>query len=324
MKKSLLTLMTLATMSLNAQTTYSNGGLSTGTTTANGASTSPAGYTWSELQSVGGVTNTNLGFGAIYNNAATTNLLIADDFVVPAGETWTISSIDLFLYQTSYTGTTPPIDVMRLAIANTYDGANVAGNLTSNVYNLSGSSDALMYRIGNNTAGTTRKLWKVRGDLPTVLNAGTYWLKFQVHATNDSSIFFPTVTVKNQLTITDANAKQHSGTAWTDLIDAGSTQKVAIPFVITYVGPTQGVSEIRQYDSRVVVYPNPTSSSFRLDLPNESMSNKTIVGIYDMSGKKIKNYKVSESYDISDLKSGTYMIKINDGTNVKVTKIIKQ
>lgn len=62
--------------------------------------TSPAGYSWSELQSVGSVTNTNLGFGAIFNNAATTNLRIADDFTVTS--TMNVTAIDFFCYQTGY------------------------------------------------------------------------------------------------------------------------------------------------------------------------------------------------------------------------------
>lgn len=325
MKKTLLTIVSLMTMSLNAQSEFSNGALSTGTTTANGTTTSPTGYTWSELQSVGGLTNTNLGFGAIYNTAGSTNLQIADDFIVPSGETWTIQSIDLFVYQTSHTGTTPPIDAMRLAITNTFDGANIAGSMTTNVYNSAQSSDALMYRIGNNNAGTTRKIWKTRGNLSSALTAGTYWLKFQVHATNDGSIFFPPVTIKNQVSTPNANAKQYSGTAWSDIIDAGSSQNVAMPFIITYTGgPTQGVSEIRQYDSRVIVYPNPTYDSFKIDIPKESISKATTLSIFDASGKKVKEFGISESYNISELKSGIYMIKINDGTNLKVTKIIKK
>ena len=94
-QKNVLAAFTMALMGLTAsgQAFYTNGGLSTGTTTSNGTTTSPAGYTWSELQSVGGSTNTNLGFGAIFNTAATTNLRIADNFTVTS--TMNLTTVDL-------------------------------------------------------------------------------------------------------------------------------------------------------------------------------------------------------------------------------------
>ncbi|SKB66275.1 Por secretion system C-terminal sorting domain-containing protein [Soonwooa buanensis] len=324
MKRKLFSVMTLITIAASAQT-YDNGSMSTGSTTANGSNPAPTGYNWSELQSVNNLTSTSLGFAAIYNNAGTTNYTIADDFVVPSNEKWTISSIDVFLYQTSYTGTVPPIDNLRLKIYNgdPETATAVLGNMTTNTYNAAQSSDAKLYRIGNNSAGTTRKIWKAKGNLSGELQPGTYWVEYQVHATNDSSIFFPPVTTAGILDKPTYNAKQFASSGWLPLTDAGSGAKIDMPFIITYTATNLGTSETRQYDSRITVYPNPTAESFKINLPEESLNKDTKIELYDASGKLVKTFDLSKEYNISNLKKGIYMIKINDGKNIKVTKLIK-
>lgn len=98
--------------------TYNNGGLSTGATSKSGTA-APAGYTWSEVQNnTGNTTESNItaGYGGTYSSA-TTSLFLADDFTIPAGQTWSISSIDVFTYQTGYTGTTSPFNTIRVNIS---------------------------------------------------------------------------------------------------------------------------------------------------------------------------------------------------------------
>lgn len=324
MKRNFTILIMLTAISINAQT-HNNGALSTGTKTSNGVNTAPTGYTWSELQSVNGINNTTLGSGGIYNNAGSTNFLLADDFKVPAGEKWTISSIDVFLYQTAFTGTIPPIDVLRMQVFNNLpeNGTAVLGNPTTNVYKASESSNAMMYRIGYNSSGTTRKIWKTRAAVTGDLLPGTYWIQYQVHATNDSSIFFPGVTTVGALDQSSYNARQNNGTSWTELADGDSGAKIDLPFIINYTVTSLGTTEVRQFDNRVSVYPNPTVEKFRLALPEESRSGKTKIELFDASGKFVKSFGLQEEYSVSELKSGVYMIKINDAHNTKVTKLIK-
>src|SRR5690606_3907955 len=88
---------------------YSNVPLSTGAVSKSGV-TAPVGYTWSEAQNNTGNTtesNTNSGFGC-QKVGTVTNNFCADDFVIPAGETWNITSIALFAYITGFAGATPP------------------------------------------------------------------------------------------------------------------------------------------------------------------------------------------------------------------------
>lgn len=306
--------MILAGSMLNAQV-YSNGNLSTGSTSSGGTA-APAGYTWSEVQSP----NTTLGASAYISSAA--DFRLADDFVVPSTERWDISSVDVFAYQTS--STTMPFDALTLQILSgpPPSGAVVFGNTTTNIINRSATADSKIYRTGS-TVNTTRKIWKVNGNVITTLNPGTYWLNFQVHATNDGAAFFPPVTNVGVVSPPGANAMQMSSTGWAPLMDTGSSTAQAMPFIITYVATSLGTTETRQLDSRVVVYPNPTQSTFRLSLPAESLGAKTEVGVFDSAGKKVKSFKLAESYDVSDLTKGMYIIKINDGQNIKATKLIK-
>ncbi len=108
---SLLTVLAMFTGALHGQQIYNNGNFSTGTLSIVAppvGSAAPAGYTWSEMNA----TNTTLGF----SGSVTGGFRIADDFVVPAGQTWTVSSVDIFAYQTTYAGATSPITAGTLQI----------------------------------------------------------------------------------------------------------------------------------------------------------------------------------------------------------------
>ena len=296
---------------------YSNGNLSTGATSSNG-SVAPAGYTWSELQG----TNSTLGSSGFTDG---TNVFrLADDFVVPALERWAISSVELFCYQTN--ATVMPIDILNVQIfsASPDSGTLLFGNATTNIFDAAGTVEALMYRTGRTTSGITRKIWKVKGNITATLNPGTYWLDYQVHAINISPVFFPVVTNVGVEQEPGANAKQGNAGVYATLADTGSGSTQALPFIINYVATSLGTSEARQFDSRVVVYPNPTADSFRLMLPSESQQAKTEVSVYDQSGKKVKSFSLADSYNVSDLPKGMYTIKVKDGQNIKATKLIKK
>lgn len=335
-RKNVLATLSMALIGLTAvgQSFYTNGGFITGTTTSNGTTTSPAGYSWSELQSVGSVTNTNLGFGAIFNNAATTNLRIADDFTVTS--TMNVTAIDFFCYQTGYAGTTPPIDQMRVQIWNGDPSLGtstvVAGNMTTNIYNATASGEASVYRIGNNSPGTTRKVWRVSGNLTATLAPGTYWVEFQVHATNDGSIFFPAVTIPGSLSLASWNSKQYSGTAWAGIVDAGSSLPMDMPFIINYqafLGTESFISD----NNKISLYPNPATSVLNIKVNyNTTQSTPSYVEIYDLKGVKVLNQKLNlmdfDNYqvNIESLNRGVYLVKAFDALNNEIvkTKLIKE
>lgn len=231
----------------NAQT-YINGTLSTGPTSQSGIP-APAGTTWSEVaNNTGNTTESNTSAGSTINVGSFT---LADDFIVPAGQTWNISKFSFFAYQTGSAATPSPFTGLFLRVFNgnpSAGGTVVFGDLTTN--RLSASVDPLMYRIFNSTVpppgtapGTTRKIWRVEANVTLSLPAGTYWVEWgsQVASNSATAHFAPANTVAGQRTTPGANALQKnvSTSAWTPVIDAGNPATAPdvpldFPFQINY------------------------------------------------------------------------------------------
>lgn len=300
-----------------AQEIFSNGPISTGATSTN-ATAAPAGYTWSELQ----LPNTTLGSGGIYDTAGTTDFSLADDFVVPAGQSWTVTSFDFFGYQTGYAGTAIPIDGLRVRVWNgdpsLPSSVVVAGDMVTNVLNVASSSNAFVYRTAT-TTGTTRKIWKFNANLNYVFAPGTYWVEFQVHATNDSSVFFPPVTILNTTSNASWNALQRNVTAWAPVVDGGSLNLLAIPFVLN---GTVLAAEKFDFSSGVSIFPNPASNSLTI---NDNLNSETSsVEIYDVTGRIVMSSELkTNTIDVSKLNSGNYILKLKSENGTAVKKFIK-
>lgn len=70
------------------------------------------------------------------------------------------------------------------------------------------------------------------------------------------------------------------------------------------------------------VYPNPSQDYFQLDTPLDITS----LNLYDISGKEVKNYEqMQDTYNISDLSPGIYLLEIKFETgDVLTKKLIKE
>lgn len=305
---------------INAQQIYTNGPISTGATSTN-STVAPVGYTWSELQTP----NTTLGASGFNNNALTNDFSIADDFVVPTGETWNLTSVEVFGYQTGYAGTTIPIDAIKVRIWNgdpsVVTSTIVFGDMTTNVLNATNSSEAFVYRTSA-TTGTTRKIWKFTANVTVSLPAGTYWLEYQTHATNDASVFFPPVTILNTLSSPTWNGKQRNGATWAALLDGGSTNQLAAPF--NFNGAVLA-SEKYEFEAKVSIYPNPAGNS--MTVSDGSKSEEGLLEIFDITGRVVKSLNSSFNSDIvldvSDLNTGNYILKLKSENGSTVKKFVK-
>lgn len=329
MKKITLNLLTCLFISLLAfGQQYTNGPLSTGATSSNSIA-APAGFTWSEMQQEAGFTNTSFGYAGNFNTANTVNFALADDFVVPAGEIWQLTSSDIFLYQTGFAGTGVPVDQLRVWIldgdpTNTTPPNVVHGNNTANIINVAGSADALMYRISNATPGTTRKIYRINGNTPFTLTPGTYWFVFQVRATNDGSIFMPPVTITGSRGPAGANARQKiTDGSWTSLTDnstAGSNPvSQAMPFQLNYTVLSTETQDLIQ----TKVYPNPASDFVALNSASPLVS----IQLLDVNGRVLRviegNQSTEVSIGISDLNSGVYILNIKTENGMTSKRFIK-
>ena len=72
------------------------------------------------------------------------------------------------------------------------------------------------------------------------------------------------------------------------------------------------------------IYPNPVSDKLNINY-KENISNLTV---YDLSGRSVKSLTTNNSnnsIDVSDLKSGTYLLRIEtENKNVSTVKFIKK
>ncbi|MCC7510700.1 MAG: hypothetical protein IT464_15155 [Planctomycetes bacterium] len=233
-----VTLMTAT--ALSAQQIYSNGPLSTGATTQGGTA-APTGYTWSELADDNASINGTIGYGFSLANG----IALADDFVVPTGETWTITSFSYYTYSTGAAPTTSPVMATSLQISDaapsTGTGTVLFGDLTTDrLSTTTPPVDGLIYRCINTdtvlspgaTPMTNRLCWLATVDVSPalVLTAGTYWVAFNGTLTTGlaSGPWAPPHTVTDQLGPAGANAEQLLGGTWGPLVDGATPQE--IPF----------------------------------------------------------------------------------------------
>lgn len=72
------------------------------------------------------------------------------------------------------------------------------------------------------------------------------------------------------------------------------------------------------------VYPNPAVDKFKIDLSALSDLSKISISVSDINGRLVKQFRVEDSYDVSDLSAGTYILKITDGSSYFVQKLIKE
>jgi hypothetical protein len=75
----------------------------------------------------------------------------------------------------------------------------------------------------------------------------------------------------------------------------------------------------------VKVFPNPTTSNFNLQVITADQQ-EVVVRILDVQGRFIKSVKVAPYQTLNigyELKSGSYMLEVRQGNNVKTTRVVK-
>jgi hypothetical protein len=157
-----------------------------------------------------------------YGHSVSANIRLADDFTVPAGTTWTLSSIKWFAYQTMSSGTTPTLTSANVRIwkgaAGPMGGVPIlAGDTTTN--RLTGAVWSGCYRVLNTQlTNNQRAIHECTLDLSWVpaLTPDTYWVDVQMDGTVLSGPWAnPTVPFQP----TD-NAQQFLSGTWATVMDA--------------------------------------------------------------------------------------------------------
>ncbi|SDS91174.1 T9SS type A sorting domain-containing protein [Winogradskyella sediminis] len=71
----------------------------------------------------------------------------------------------------------------------------------------------------------------------------------------------------------------------------------------------------------IKIYPNPTANNFKIE--NLDTSQIKTIELYTISGKKLKQFSISEKYDLQDVSTGVYFLKIKTEYSETNRKLIK-
>ena len=202
----------------------------------------PGGTDLSTLQS------TSLGMNTIgAGHQQNLGNFVADDFDVPAGQTWSVTSMNFYAYQT---GGTPSASTITGYYVQIWDGdpslpasTIIAGDLTTNV--LTSSAFSNIYRVTETTTtATNRPIYKslVTFPSPISLTSGTYWVQWGATGSLASGPWLPPVTIVGQTVTGNAQQFLTPPGAWQPLNDTGTgTPQQGAPFqVLGTNGPISG------------------------------------------------------------------------------------
>jgi hypothetical protein len=157
----------------------------------------------------------------VYGFGWTGAFRLADDFVVPAGQTWNVTGFELFAYLTN--ATAPSYTLATIQIWNGPPGgagsAVIFGDTTTNRL-APPATFTNTFRPLEGTIGTEciRRVQRLQCNLAATLPAGTYWVDIGGGAAG----FMPPVTILGQTGKPGANGKQFNA-VWGNLVDTGAT-----------------------------------------------------------------------------------------------------
>lgn len=114
---------------------------------------------------------------------------------------------------------------------------------------------------------------------------------------------------------------------------AGQTVYIAIQcvskdqfgFLVDDFSVTTGTMAVSDLDKNIAsVYPNPVVDTFNVNLSSKFNANNVSVTVTDLAGRTVKTFGAAASYNVADLASGVYIVKITDGQNTETKKIVKK
>lgn len=259
-----------------------------------------------------------LGMGTYGPSASFANgYSVADD--VTLTETYEITSIDVFAYQTG--STAPSIDAvyMRVWDGDPSAGANIIwGDLTTNINEGAFYADANRVLEGDE-GSTARQINRVTALTDgLILSPGTYWIEYSFEGTGSSGPWAPPIAILGQATT--GNGMQSDGTTWTPLEDGGTFTPYGLPFVM-YGDAVVGVQD--NVFAGFNYYPNPSSDVINLSASKNIQS----VSLFNLLGQKVKTVNVdatTSKVDLGGLASGNYLMKVTIDGKTSTYKITKK
>ncbi|WP_460550390.1 T9SS type A sorting domain-containing protein [Hymenobacter daeguensis] len=336
-------------LSSRAQQLYSNGAIATGSASQSGTA-APAGTQWSEVQNDAGnpaVSNAYAGFGS--NGLVVSEA--ADDFVIPVGQTWTITTFRFMGYQPGAAGAFSPFSTLTLRVWRGQPGAYRSriffGDSTTN--RLTGAADAFTYRIPNSLnpmgsavpASTARKIWEVEAAVAPglVLPAGTYWVSWSATATGTQAYYFVPVTTVGARTQAGANAQLHSrgpfGTyPWSPILDPGTglnstPVNIEMAFRIFGSNVLLATQAAQTGAAGLLLQASPVPAADVVQITLAHLQGRAQLLLSDFSGRLVWTGPVpagatTATVPLAAIASGSYLLEARTATGSAHVRIVKQ
>ena len=115
----------------------------------------------------------------------------------------------------------------------------------------------------------------------------------------------------------DVGAYERGGTLWTAGINA----------IVDTGEPTLSTDTFVSLDTNTIaIAPNPANTTFSVHVPDALQQNITDILMYSIQGKLVKQFAyrgTKNTYDISGLASGTYVIQVTGVKDMFTTKLVK-
>jgi len=117
-----------------------------------------------------------------------------------------------------------------------------------------------------------------------------------------------------------------SGTTCTNCNDSYNPHLIVNSYLIRYSNNAELLSvDTHSIDSKLSVYPNPSTGKFTIE--NENESTNTIISIYNIAGSLIYEAKYDDAQkyfqiDLTDKAKGVYLVKFKNDATTKVHKVV--
>ena len=203
-----------------------------------------------------------------------------------------------FQFNVSTVGYTSPISI-------SFDprGSNTSSRFQQYEYSINGGTT---WTVVSNNGGVLTNTFTAT---PMVT------IELPLNASNKSGFAFRIVSIFNP-SGTDYSAVGYAATTPSNYSAAGAWR---IDNFTVYTGT---LSVNQNSIGEVKVFPNPCSSEF-VYITSNSQENKNIE-IFNILGKNVLNTTITDRINVSSLDSGVYLLKITEGDNLLVKKLVIQ
>ncbi|MFM7709784.1 MAG: T9SS type A sorting domain-containing protein [Ferruginibacter sp.] len=99
-----------------------------------------------------------------------------------------------------------------------------------------------------------------------------------------------------------------------------------VPYVAGGSAPLKQLTVLDEKSLDVVIYPNPTTTYFNLQIKSADKSNEVRLRVLDVQGRVIKTMLAASQSQInigSELKPGVYMLEAIQGDVRKISRMVK-